>query len=58
MQGLRRGDAQVSTSHANFIINTGNASFKDVKGLINECRKRVKESKGIDLELEVRLVND
>lgn len=57
-KGLRRGDAQVSTRHANFIINTGNASFKDVTGLINECRKRVKESKGIDLELEVRLLND
>jgi len=57
-KGLRRGDAHVSTRHANFIVNTGNASFKDVTGLINECRKRVKESKGIDLELEVRLLND
>lgn len=57
-KGLKRGDAQVSTRHANFIINTGNASFKDVTSLINECRKRVKESKGIDLELEVRLLND
>lgn len=56
-KGLSIGDASVSLKHANFIVNNGNASFEDVIELIKECRKRVKEARGIDLQLEVRIID-
>lgn len=57
-KGLRKGDAQVSHFHANFIVNLGNATFLDILGLIQECRRRVKDSFGIDLSLEVDILSD
>lgn len=55
-KGLRIGDAQVSTVHANFIINTGSATAEDVKALIHEMRKRVHDHAGIHLDLELKLL--
>lgn len=52
-RGLRIGDAQVSEKHANFIINLGNATARDVKSLIEEVRNRVEKISGIKLQLEV-----
>lgn len=57
-KGLRKGDAQVSHFHANFIVNLGNATFLDILGLIQECQRRVKDSFGIDLSLEVDILSD
>jgi len=56
LKGTRFGDAEVSTKHANFIINRGRARAKDVYNLIEKIREAVKEKFDIDLELELRLV--
>ncbi len=53
LKGLREGAAQVSEKHANFIINTGEATARDIRALIEIVRMRVKEKTGVELELEV-----
>jgi UDP-N-acetylmuramate dehydrogenase len=55
-RGLRMGDAQVSEKHANFLINTGNATSKDIECLGEEVRRRVSESQGVTLEWEIQRV--
>jgi UDP-N-acetylmuramate dehydrogenase len=55
-KGLRIGDALVSRKHANFIINGGGATARDIWSLIQEVKKRVKDQFGIELELEVQAV--
>ena len=52
-KGLRVGGAQVSTKHANFIVNIGKATCKDVKTLISLIQQRVYEKFGILLEPEL-----
>ncbi len=54
-KGLREGGAEVSTLHANFIINTGGATCRDVVGLLSRLREVVREKHGIILEPEIRL---
>jgi UDP-N-acetylmuramate dehydrogenase len=56
LKGLRVGGAEVSKVHANFIINTGDASARDVLILMNIVRRTVLEKFGIDLVPEVRVV--
>lgn len=56
MKGARRGGAQVSDIHANFIVNDGTATADDVVGLIREVRAAVKEVHGIELRPEVRFL--
>jgi UDP-N-acetylmuramate dehydrogenase len=55
-RGLRRGAAQVSEKHCNFLINTGEATAGDIEGLGEEVRARVKEKFGIELEWEIKRV--
>ena len=55
-RGLRRGMAQVSEKHCNFLINTGEASAADIEGLGEEVRRRVLESQGVALEWEIKRV--
>lgn len=55
-KGKNIGGASVSTKHANFIINSGNATGKDVITLINEIKKEVKEKYDIELILEQEIV--
>jgi len=55
-RGLVRGGAQVSEKHANFLINTGNATSSDLEGLGEEVRRRVFETTGITLEWEIKRV--
>ena len=50
------GDAVISDKHANFFINKGNASYKDMKKLIDFVKKNVKNKTGINLDLEIILV--
>ncbi len=57
LKGLCVGDAEVSEKHANFIVNKGNATSKDIKELIKEIQKIIKEKDNIDLELEQVIVN-
>lgn len=56
LKGKKCGGAQVSTLHANFIINKNNATSQDVKNLIDEIKKEVKEKAGISLEEEVIII--
>ncbi len=55
LKGERVGDAEVSTVHANFIINRGHATSADIIALVRKVRARVKSAKGVDLEPEVLL---
>ena len=55
LKGTRVGDAEVSTVHANFIVNRGHATSADIIGLVRQVRARVKSARGIDLEPEVLL---
>jgi UDP-N-acetylmuramate dehydrogenase len=55
-KGMRVGDARVSFLHANFIENGGTASAGEIWELIQACRRKVYESSGIWLELEVNLL--
>jgi UDP-N-acetylmuramate dehydrogenase len=55
-RGLRRGGAMVSRQHANFLINTGNATAADLEGLGEEVRRRVFATSGILLEWEIRRI--
>jgi UDP-N-acetylmuramate dehydrogenase len=56
MKGVAEGGAEYSIKHANFIINTGNATARDIESLIKLGQKSVKQRFGIDLEPEVRIV--
>nr|WP_305115035.1 UDP-N-acetylmuramate dehydrogenase [uncultured Acetatifactor sp.] len=51
--GYRIGGAQVSEKHCGFVINTGDATARDVKMLISEIQARVKEQFRVELEPEV-----
>ena len=55
LKGERVGDAEVSTVHANFIVNRGDATGADVLELVRRVRARVRQVKGVDLEPEVLL---
>ena len=55
-RGLKMGGAQVSEKHANFLINTGDATSKDIECLGEEVRRRVSESQGVTLEWEIKRV--
>lgn len=57
-KGLKVGDAQVSTKHANFIINRGKAKAIDVYKLIEMVKKKVWESSKIELLPEIQLVGE
>ncbi len=54
MRGARRGGAQISLKHANFIVNLGGARAQDVIGLMIETRRRVLDQEGIALEPEIQ----
>ena len=56
LKGMSVGGAMVSTKHANFIVNNGNATANDVLELVRKIQKTVKDRKNIELNLEVKLV--
>jgi len=55
-RGLKRGDAQVSELHCNFLINLGNASAADIESLGETVRARVKDTSGVELEWEIKRI--
>ena len=57
-KGWREGAAEVSDLHANFIVNTGGASARDVATLLARVRRAVAERFGVELHLEVHLVGE
>lgn len=56
LKGARRGGAQISEKHANFIVNLGDATAADVIELIALARSTILSKTGIELQPEVRLV--
>jgi UDP-N-acetylmuramate dehydrogenase len=56
LKGRREGDAEISSVHANFIVNKGHASSDDVLKLIDLARDTVREKFDVELELEVHVV--
>jgi UDP-N-acetylmuramate dehydrogenase len=53
LKGHSVGDARVSDRHANFFVNAGHATAKDMLALIDDVRRRVRERYGVELEEEV-----
>jgi UDP-N-acetylmuramate dehydrogenase len=58
LKGTRIGEAEISSLHANFFINHGNARASDVRRLIDLARDKVKEKFNVELELEIELIGD
>lgn len=56
MRGHRRGGAQVSEKHANFLINTGEASAADIEGLGEDVRAAVSAQHGVTLDWEIKRI--
>lgn len=54
-KGLARGAARVSDKHANFIVNTGAARAADVRALIEDVRRLVRDRSGVELATEVKI---
>ena len=54
-KGLRIGDAQISEKHANFIINRGSATARDILALMDWIRKEIQHEKNIFLENEIEV---
>ncbi len=57
LKGYRIGGAEVSKKHANFIINVGRATGKDIHDLILYVKDTVKEETGVELKIEQEFVN-
>jgi UDP-N-acetylmuramate dehydrogenase len=58
LKGVRVRGAKISEKHANFIVNTGTATAKDVLALIELVKEKVKEERNILLETEVIIVGE
>lgn len=57
LKGLKVGGASVSQKHANFIVNDGSASSKDVINLSNQVIQKIKQKYGVTLEREVFIID-
>ena len=57
LKGYSIGGAQISTKHAGFIVNTGNASANDINALVLYIKSKVKKEYNIDLKEEIILLN-
>jgi len=58
MRGATEGGAQVAEKHANFIVNRGGATARDILALIGRVRDEVQRNTGVLLEPEVRIVGE
>ncbi|MEQ8233082.1 MAG: UDP-N-acetylmuramate dehydrogenase [Gammaproteobacteria bacterium] len=58
LKGYRHGGCQVSTVHANFIVNDANGSAADIEAVIEHVRATVARLAGVSLETEVQIVGD
>ena len=55
-RGLQIGDASMSDKHCNFMINNGAATAHDLEMLGEDVRTKVKQSSGIDLRWEIKIL--
>lgn len=53
LKGAREGSASVSTTHANFIVNDGGATARDIARLVDRCKREVAEKLGVSLREEI-----
>ena len=53
LKGAREGGARVSTTHANFIVNEGGATARDIRALIDRCKSEVHTRFGVQLREEI-----
>jgi UDP-N-acetylmuramate dehydrogenase len=53
LKGAREGRARVSPTHANFIVNEGGATARDIRALIDRCKQHVREKFGVELREEI-----
>lgn len=58
LKGLTVGGASVSDKHANFIVNNGDASAKDIETLIFEVQQRIEQEHGVKLIPEVHIIGE
>ncbi len=58
MRGARRGGAQMSEKHSNFLINTAGATAADLEGLGEDVRKKVLQHSGISLQWEIMRIGE
>jgi UDP-N-acetylmuramate dehydrogenase len=58
LKGYRIGGACVSEKHANFIVNTGTATAKDIENLIKYVQRKVQYLHGVALQTEVCVIGD
>lgn len=58
LKGYTSGDAQVSTLHAGFVVNLGNATAQDVLNVVNYVKQVVLEKTGKQIELEIELLGE
>lgn len=56
LRGFCEGGAQVSEKHCGFVINRGEATAEDIRSLCRLVQRKVKETSGVDLETEVRMI--
>ena len=55
-ENINFGDASISKKHSNFFINKKNASFEEMNSLINFVKKNVKDKTGININLEIKII--
>ena len=55
-EDIHFGDAGISNEHSNFFVNKNNASFDDMYSLINFVKKKVKDKTGININLEIKII--
>ena len=58
LKGFKIGSASISEKHANFIVNEGGATARDIENLIKHTRQAVREKFDIDLQPEVRIIGE
>jgi UDP-N-acetylmuramate dehydrogenase len=58
LKGKRLGNAEISTVHANFFINTEKTRAEDMKALLELAQRTVKEKFGVQLEPEIEIVGE
>ena len=58
LKGYKIGGAEVSTLHAGFIVNAGNATSKDILDLIKYIQETVQKNYGVLLETEVKIIGE